>query len=192
MKPCSRNRKLITWLALDVLEAPKAAALRDHLSLCQGCRRYWEKISRLTETLASAQPDSKLEATELFHQKLAERLQAVESPSLLEELCVWLHRSMLGWRVALPAIVVLAIVLLAIDANRRHSTSTPQMPVTVQAEPTPDSEDDLAPTIGNYEMVANQSFEKLQELLDRQGEKSLPPVPDYTASSLTLSDAPFE
>jgi anti-sigma factor RsiW len=180
MKPCPGNRKLITWLALDVLDAPKAAALRDHLSLCQGCRRYWEEISRLTETLASAQPDSKLEPTELFHQKLAERLQAVESPSLLEELSVWLRRSMLGWRVALPAIVVLAIVLLAISANRRHS-----------AEPTPDSEDDLAPTIGNYEMVANQSFERLQELLDRQGQKNLPPVPDYTASSLTLADPPF-
>ena len=191
MKPCSRNRKLIAWLALRALDAGKAAALRDHLAVCPGCRRYWEEISNVTKTLASAQPDSELEVTELFHQKLAEKLQAVESPSLLEELSVWLRRSILSWRVAVPAIVVLVIVLLTISGQRRHSASTAQMTATVQGEPTSASEDDLAPTIGNYEMVANQSFEKLLELLDRQGEKSLPPVPDYTAWSLTLADEPF-
>jgi hypothetical protein len=50
---------------------------------------------------------------------------------------------------------------------------------------------DLAPTLANYQMVASQSLEKLSELLTRQGNKSLPPTPVYTASSLELANAPF-
>ena len=84
MKPCSRNRKLIAWLALDALDAREAAALRDHLSVCEGCRRYWEGTSKVTEALASAQPDSELEASEFFHRRVAERLQEVESRSILK------------------------------------------------------------------------------------------------------------
>jgi hypothetical protein len=40
MKPCAKNRKLIAWLALGALEARRAAALRAHLALCEGCRQY--------------------------------------------------------------------------------------------------------------------------------------------------------
>jgi anti-sigma-K factor RskA len=191
MKPCSRNRKLIAWLALGALDAEKAAALRDHLAVCQGCRRYWEEISNVTETLASAQPDSNLEASELFHHKVAAKLQAVEAGSGLEDLAAWLRGSILNWRVALPAIAVLAIAVLAMVAPRHHSSSSLSAPPAVQAVSASDSESDLAPTIANYQMVANQSLEKLSELLTRQGNKNLPPAPIYTASSLTLADEPF-
>ena len=64
-------------------------------------------------------------------------------------------------------------------------------PPAAQAVSASSSESDLEPTIANYEMVANQSLEKLSELLTRQGSKNLPPVPIYTASSLTLADEPF-
>ena len=191
MKPCLRNRKLIAWLALDALDAPKAAALRAHLARCEGCRRYWEEISNVTERLASAQPDSNLEASELFHRKVAARLQAVEASSVLEDLAAWLRGSILNWRVALPAIAVLAIAVAALVAPRHHPASSVSAPPAVQAASASSSESDLAPTIANYQMVANQSLEKLSELLTRQGNKNLPPVPIYTASSLTLADAPF-
>jgi len=191
MKPCSRNRKLIAWLALGALDAGRAAALRAHLALCEGCRRYWEDVSNVAGALASAQPDSDLEASEFFHHRVAERLRAVESSSVLEELAAWLSGSMLNWRVALPAITVLAIALWAMVAPRRHPVVSLPAPPAVQAVSASSSESDLAPTIANYQMVANQSLEKLSELLTRQGNKSLPPAPIYTASSLELTNAPF-
>lgn len=191
MKPCSRNRKLIAWLALDALDAGKAAALRDHLAVCPGCRRYWEEISNVTETLASAQPDCELEASACFHRKVAAKLQAVEAGSVLEDLPAWFRGSILNWRVAMPGIAVLAIAVLAMVAPRRHPAASVSAPPAAQAVSASDSDSDLAPTIGNYQMVANQSLEKLSELLTRQGNKNLPPVPIYTASSLTLADEPF-
>jgi anti-sigma factor RsiW len=191
MEPCSRNRRLIAWLALDALDAQKAAALRAHLARCEGCRRYWREISSVTETLASAQPDSNLEASELFHHKVAAKLQAVEASSVLEDLAAWLRGSILNWRVALPAIAVLAIAVAALVAPRHHPASSVSAPPAVQAVSASGSESDLAPTIANYQMVANQSLEKLSELLTRQGNKSLPPAPVYTASSLELTNAPF-
>ena len=41
---------------------------------------------------------------------------------------------------------------------------------------------DPPPTIANYTMVANQSLEKLDDLLTRQGSRNLSPTPIYTAS----------
>jgi hypothetical protein len=93
--------------------------------------------------------------------------------------------------VALPAIAVLAITLLAVVGLRRPPASSPPAPPTVQVESALGSESELAPTIANYQMVANQSLEKLSELLTRQGNKSLPPAPLYTASSLELANPPF-
>jgi hypothetical protein len=109
----------------------------------------------------------------------------------LEDLAAWLRGSIPNWRVALPVIAVLAIAVLAMVASRHHPASSVSAPPAVQAVSVSGSESDLSPTIANYQMVANQSLEKLSELLTRQGNKSLPPAPIYTASSLTLADEPF-
>lgn len=185
MKPCKRNRKLIAWLVLDALEATKAAALRDHLGACEGCRRYWEETSKVAKALASAQPASELEASERFHHRVAEKLQAVEPISVLDEVAAWLHGLKLAWRVALPAIAVLAIMVLAVVVVRHHPASSLPARPAPQVESARGAESDLAPTLGNYQMVANQSLEKLSELLTRQGNKPLPPAPVYTSSSLS-------
>ena len=191
MKPCSRNRKLIAWLALDALDAPRAAALRAHLAVCEGCRRYWGEISDVTEGLASAAPDSNLEASGSFHHRVAEKLQAIESRPALEDLATWVRGPMLSWRVALPAGAVLVIALFVLVAPRHPPTSSLPAPPTVQVVSAASPESDLAPTIANYQMAANQSLERLSELLTRQGNKRLPPAPVYTASSLGLANAPF-
>jgi anti-sigma factor RsiW len=191
MKPCSKNRKLIAWLALDALDAREAAALRNHLARCEGCRRYWEEISNVTERLASAAPDSNLEASEVFHHRVAEELQAVGSSSVLENLAAWLRGSKLNWRVALPAIAVLVIALLAMVAPRHPPALSLPAPPAVQVVSTSSSGSDLAPTIANYQMIANQSLDKLSELLTRQGNKRLPPAPVYTISSLEVVNASF-
>jgi hypothetical protein len=189
MKPCSKNRKLIAWLALDALEARKAAALRDHLVHCEGCRRYWEGISNVTNGLAAAAPVSNLEASEIFHRRVAEKLQAAESRSVLNNVAAWLRESMLNWGVAVPTLALLVIVLFAIVAPRPHPTLP--APPSVQAVPASSSGNDLAPTIANYQKVANQSLEKLSELLTEQGNKSLPPAPILTVSGLEPANGSF-
>lgn len=191
MKACSKNRKRIAWLALDALEAREADALREHLARCEGCRRYFEEISTVAEGLAAARPDSTLEASEAFHRGVAEKLLAAEPNSVVESLAAWFRESALAWRVALPSIVVLIMALAALVALRRHPDSSPPVPPTVQIVSPAGSGSDLAPTIANYQMVASQSLDKLDELLTRQGNKRLPPAPVYTASSLGLGNLPF-
>jgi predicted Fe-S protein YdhL (DUF1289 family) len=191
MKPCSKNRKLIAWLALDALDARNAAALHDHLALCEGCRRYWEEISNVTAGLASATADSKLEASESFHHRVAEKLRAVESSSVLENVAAWVRGLRLNWRVALPAIAVLVMVLVAIVTPRHHPAHSMPGAPALQVVAASGSGSDLAPTIANYQMIAGQSLEKLSELLTRQGNKSLPPAPVYTAWSLGLANASY-
>ncbi len=191
MKPCSKNRKLIVWLKLGALDARKAAALHDHLALCEGCRRYWEEISNVAEQLASAQPDSSLDASECFHHRVAEKLRAAKSSSVLENLAARLRGSMPNWRVALPALAVLVIAVYALVAPRRHPDISLPAPPAVQIESASASESDLAPTIANYQKIANQSLKKLDELLTRQGNERLPLTPVYTASSLALANASF-
>jgi hypothetical protein len=190
MKPCSKNRRLIAWLTLDALDARKAAVLRDHLAHCDGCRRYWEEISKVTDGLAAAVPDSNLEVSEFFHHRVAEKLRA-QTSSLLENLTAWLCGSMIDWRVALPAIAALVITLFAMVAPRHHPALPRRVPPHAQAVPESSSVSDLAPTLANYQMVAGQSLDKLSELLNRQGNKSLPPAPVYTISSFEPGDAPF-
>jgi len=191
MKPCSRNRKLIACLVLDELDARKAAALREHFALCEGCRRYWQEISNVAEGLASAAPDSSLEASEFFHHRVAEKLQAADSSSMLENLTAWLRGAKPNWRAALPAIAVLAIAYFATVAPRNHSNLPPPAPLATQIESASGSESDLAPTLANYQKIANQSLEKLSDLLTKQGNKSLPPAPVYTASSFQLAEGSF-
>ena len=191
MKPCSRNRKRIAWLALGALDARKAAALRDHLARCEGCRRYWEEISNVTERLAAAAPDTNLEASEFFHHRVAGKLQAAEPSSVLENLGAWLRGSMLNWRVALPVSAVLMIAVFALVAPRQNPAVSLPTPLPVQVVPPSGSRSDLAPTLANYQMVANQSLDKLSELLTRQGNRRLPPAPVYTASSLEIAYASF-
>jgi hypothetical protein len=191
MKPCSRNRKLIAWLALDALAAPEAAVLRDHLARCAGCRQYWEDVSSVTDGLSAAAPDSNLEASEHFHRRVAEKLRAVESSSVLDDLAAWARGWLLNWRVALPVLAMLVVALFAVIAFGPHSAVSPPPPLAAQAASKSDSRSDLAPTLANYQMVAQESLEKLSDLLTRQGNQSLPPAPVYTVSGLEPAKVPF-
>jgi anti-sigma factor RsiW len=190
MKPCAKNRKLIAWQALGVLDARRSSALRDHLDHCEGCRRYWEEVSNVTQRLASAAPESDLEASEYFHHRVVEKLQSAESSSVLQIPVGWLRGSLLNWRVALPLTGVLVIALVVMVAPRHPPAVSLPAPATVQVG-SPSTSSDLAPTIANYQMVASQSLEQLDELLTRQGNKSLPPGPVYTASSLAPANESF-
>jgi anti-sigma-K factor RskA len=191
MKPCSKNRKLIAWLVLGTLDARKAATLREHLALCEECRRYQDEFLDISEKLMAAKPNSNIQASESFHRRVAEKLQAVGSGSALAGLAAHFREAMINWRVALPATAALMIAVFGLIILRQHPVVSPPAPHTDQVASASSPESDLAPTIANYQMVANQSLDKLDELLTRQGNKRLPPAPVYTASMYKLAGASF-
>jgi len=186
MNPCSKNRKLIAWLALGALDTKQATALRDHFTQCEACRGYWEEISNVAQGLAAAPPASNLEASESFHRRVAERLKAAGSSSVLDDLVMSLRESLLNWRVAVPVTAVLVIAITVLVAPPRSPTASvstpPAIPITLPSE----SGKDLSPTLANYQMIASQSLDKLDELLIQHGSKPLPPVP-----ALDLANASF-
>jgi predicted anti-sigma-YlaC factor YlaD len=191
MKPCPNNRKRITWLALDALDGREAGALREHLGRCEGCRRYWQELSNVARQLAAAAPDSEVEATERFYRRLAERLPGVQYRSVREGPARWLREVMRGWRVALPAIAVLLIAGLRWVASPSRPAAAPPTAPTVQVGDYSDSSREMAPTLANYQVIAGQSLERLDELLTQHGNRRLPPAPLFTASAFELTHTSF-
>jgi hypothetical protein len=188
MKPCSKNRKPIAWLVSGALDGQKASALRDHFVHCENCRRHFEEISTVAESLALAAPDSALQPSDLFHRRVVEKLRAVESPSFVETLAGWVRGSRLIWRVALPALALTLVAFIAVLALRNPAdVKSPTVPMASTSR----SADDPAPTLANYQRIADQSLDELDDLLTRQARQPLPPVSVYSASTSEPTNAPF-
>ena len=190
MKPCSKNRKLIAWLALDALEVRRARQLRAHLETCEGCRRYLEEISNVTDRLTAAETAPDIQASESFHQRVASKLRVEKPNSFGEIVAAFFRGTMLNWRVALPAGAALVVTIVAFATLQKHPEASSRTQSQAHTVPAPNWNTDLPPTIANYQMVANRSLEQLDDLLTRQGNRNLPPAPIYTASSLASANAP--
>jgi anti-sigma factor RsiW len=191
MKPCAQNRELIVWLALNTLEARQARPLRAHLETCEGCRRYLAEITNVTERLAEGEANPDIQASEIFHQKVAGKLRAAKPDSLGEILAVYVRGTLLNWRVALPAIAALVVAGVTIATWRQPPVVSSSPKAATQAALASGADNNLAPTLANYQKVANQSLDKLDALLTRQGNRALPSMPIYTASTLALAQEPF-
>ena len=98
MKPCSNNRKLIAWLAVDDLDVHEERKLRSHLETCEGCRRYLDEISFVTQTLAATKPNPDIQTSESFHRKVVDSLRAEQSWSFLEIVAAQVRSVSLNWR----------------------------------------------------------------------------------------------
>jgi hypothetical protein len=175
----------IALLALNELEDRQAQDLRSHLQSCEGCRRYFEEISVVTEKMAAVENTSEIEASSAFHRKVVAQLHAQESPTGRK--IAGMLGNLLNWRLALPATAI--CVMLMIDARIQRQISNippqPRVPIPthiVSADP------DVPPTIGNYQMAADQSLQKFDELLNQEAKQGPPPIRAYTASTLTLVD----
>ena len=188
MKPCNKNRKLIAWLALDALDARGTQELRAHLENCEGCRGYLREISNVTEKLAAAETGSDIQATESFHRRVVGALSSAKTDPAWKTLVGRLRGALLNWRLALP--VAGAAVLLVLSFVVWHSGVPTPAQTNTQVALAPKVEADLQPTVGNYEMVANRSLEKLDELVTEQGNRNPPPAPIYTASTRLGGDLP--
>ena len=191
MKPCAKNRKLIAWLASNALDARQTRQLQAHLETCEGCRRYLAEISSVTERLVATQSNPDVQASEVFHQKLAGRLRAAKPDSMGEILAAYFRGILLHWRVAVPAIAALVVIGVTVAIWRQPPVVPSPRIASTQTASVSDADDDLAPTIANYQRVANQSLDKLDALLTRQGNRPLPPMPIYTASTLGLAQESF-
>ena len=192
MKPCAQNRKLITWLALNALNARQTQQLRAHLETCEGCRCYLAEISNVTERLLTAEANPDVQATDSFHRKVVGRLRTAKPDSFADILAAYFRGTLLNWRVALPAIAALVLVGLTFTfARQRPAAPSSPTQAAAQIAPESDADNDLAPTIANYQRVANQSLDKLDAVLTRQGNRALPSMPIYTASTFTLAKESF-
>jgi anti-sigma-K factor RskA len=192
MKPCAKNRKLIAWLALDALDAldtRSAQVLREHLAACEGCRRYLAEISSVTAKLSAAEPASDIQASATFHQKVADRLKANEPNSVWEIVIANLTR--VNWRIAIPAVAALVMAVVALTVPWQQPAVPPHHQLVAQIVTAPDLYQDLSPTFANYQRVANESLEKLDELLTEQGNRNLSPTPIYTASTRSQANGSF-
>lgn len=173
MKPCRENRKLISLLVSGCLDARDAAGLHAHLATCQECRRYLEKTSRTRDRLVSTRATEDISASELLHRRIMSRLRAQPSEPPWSRGVEALVRSCFGWRVALP----LALVLLAVIWTVAVRTSKPSPPSASALV-----DDSLAPTLANYQMVADGSLDRLDQLITMQSQQNPPPAVVYTAS----------
>jgi predicted Fe-S protein YdhL (DUF1289 family) len=191
MKPCAQNRKLIAWLVSNALDARQTRQLQAHLETCEGCRRYLAEISNVTEMLTQTESNPEVQASEVFHQKLAGRLRASKPDSFEKILAAYLQGTLLNWRVALPAIAALVVIGITFATWRQPPVVPSPRIASTQTMLVSDADNDLAPTIANYQRVANQSLDKLDALLTRQGNRPLPPMPIYTASTLGLAQESF-
>jgi anti-sigma factor RsiW len=192
MKPCAKNQKLIAWLLLGALDERQARDLRAHLETCETCRAYRTELAAVTDQLAAAKEGSEIQASESFHQRLVGRLGREESASLWESMAANLRTVSLNWRAALTVTgaVAAAVALLFLSVGGRGVSAPPQS--AFKAGPVPREQGvhvDLAPTLANYQMVANQSLEQLDDLLTRQGNRNPPPVPVFRTPAFPGANA---
>jgi anti-sigma factor RsiW len=184
MNPCSKNHKKIAWLALDALDPAEEQDLRAHLEGCPACRAYWEEISTLSGKLSSARPSARLEASERFHQQVVRAVRN-ESRSSTDRLFTLWHS--LAWRVALPVMVIGAVVIAVLSPGLWHRQTSQESPAALPSRTA--IRVDLEPTVSNYQMVANDSLDQLDDLLTSQGNHNLPPIPRFPGPALAGANA---
>lgn len=190
MKPCSKNRKLIAGLALGALNAEAAATLRQHLANCDGCRCYFNGLSKVTATLSAAEMKSDIQATESFHRRVVAGVRAQEARPMGQTMREFFRATLLEWRVAVPVVCGLAVLLVLgwFLIPRQQPEAPVPAPSSAQIASEHNREADFVPTVGNYQMVANQSLESLDELLTEQANRKVPSAPLYTASALATGN----
>jgi metal-dependent amidase/aminoacylase/carboxypeptidase family protein len=190
MKPCARNRKLLVWLSLRELDHEPAAAIREHVKTCAGCRQYLAELSGSIETLRAAAPAEADEASARFHQRVARAVRAIDPQSPGRRMAEYLRAALLDWRVAVPlaGAIVTALVIWAPRGGHPPGDAPPD---TVRHEaPGPVPKRDAILTAASYWMETEMSFEELDERLTREGNRPPPPGPIYTPMMATLAEIP--
>lgn len=189
MKSCSKNRKLIAWMAVEALPAQEAQLLQHHLETCHTCRRYYDEVFHATQKLSTVQPNPDIQTSEGFHQRLLGALRAEQKtpawPVGLLQLC----DAFRSWRLAVPVLSATALLTIVFWPSTPNTDIAVPGPVGKPLVSSPIRTTDPEPTISNYQIVAGRSLDKLDELLTRQGNQAPASTPIYTASSLAQVNA---
>jgi anti-sigma factor RsiW len=191
MKPCPGRKKSIALLALNSLDTPSARELQAHLETCPGCRHYLAEMSRVVTRIGSAASATDLSASEAFHRQVMHRIKSQTTASIWDTILDSLRPASFNWRVALP-VVALLIILLALGimleagVQPRSTISTPQ-PSLVAVRPVTATTVNLAPTLANYQQAASQSLDKLDDLLVRETRQTGGSAQVCTASAMALN-----
>jgi len=158
MKPCPQNQRLIVWLAIEALEPRQESNLRAHLETCDGCRGYLEEVSRVGAALATASIAAPIEASDAFHRRVLGALRVEQQKSARARTNAMVRWFMAHWRLAVP-IGVAGCALIAFTCFHSWQPSPDRPPLaTSLREPVLEAEQDLDPTLSNYQTVANESL----------------------------------
>ena len=184
MNPCSKNRKRIALLLLNQLDAAAKHQIQEHLATCRGCESYFRELSALSERLRSTQIDDYAPATDAFHRRVVGALKAESVESNKARIPAWLNSIPLRWFLGAPAAVVI-VLFAAIPFFHRPVSVPPTGPLHAPPGRESGLKDGVDPTVSNYQMVASDSAERLDELLAAQAARRLPSNPVYRASALS-------
>ncbi|EEF57166.1 hypothetical protein [Pedosphaera parvula] len=186
MKPCTKNQKALSWLAIGALEEGDEAELRVHVENCSGCRQHLEKISRLAGELATAaQAVPEKKPSDLFHRQLTRRIKVESRRSLWPSFGGRLRGEKFAWSTAF-AMAGTAEVLVAwflISTSHRRPTTVEQSANPIRSVPI-NREVEVEQTFGSYRMLANRSLDLLDQELTAEAKKSPVNTQTYTLSSL--------
>ena len=171
-------------MALEALNQPEAGRVREHLQSCAGCRAYFEELTQIKMNLTATATDrQEAQSSDVFHRKLLARLEKEKPRSAVGDLLSGFR----AWRAAIPlagaAAVIVGIYWAVQDHPHQPAPPRPVGPVVSKGK----INGDLPPTVANYHMVANQSLDKLDDLLNRQGNRNPQRGPIYNASGRFLA-----
>ena len=186
MNVCAKKQKLIVELAMEALEPGQARELRAHIENCTGCREYLAEISSLNARLRVVATGTDIEASEAFHQRVMRTVREEEAQPWWGAMASSLRAAQLSWRVAVPALGGVAVVIAALLLLAPRPGAPPPAPVPSQARLSPRLEGELPPSVANYRIAANRSLDQLDELLTQQANRRESARPIYTASVLAM------
>ncbi|HEY3861312.1 MAG TPA: hypothetical protein VGO59_05435 [Verrucomicrobiae bacterium] len=171
MNACAKYREEIALMAAGALEPQRERELRAHSALCPGCGHYLAEIEAVAGNLRAAEPESHGQPSAAFHRNVMAALAARERRSAREWFGLFLN-----WRLALPAVSVLALVIAVSFIARPRGGK----PAVMHVATAPESKANLEPTLSNYQWAANQSSDELDKLLTEQGERNSSPAAVYS------------
>jgi len=184
MKPCRQNKKLITWFILNELGPREISELTTHLRHCKGCQVYLKEMRCVANQLNALRSVAETEAGVAV---CAEPLPRRSPASLSGQVPSWWAWPI--WRFALPGFAILALTLLVVSTLQRTPVDQTTRVVSPVVAVAPALGEPL-PTLSNYRAVANESLDKLDQLLTRQAEEPVSNLPPLSRATLALINMP--
>jgi anti-sigma factor RsiW len=165
MKPCSKYRKSIAWLAAGTLGAGETSQIERHLKSCSACRSYLTEMSGVVNRLEKKPIETEVVASPRLHQRILGSLKSDERRPNQAWQMVW---GSVWWRIVAPAGAV-ALILCLIWIQRLPTSPSrvaegSRGPKVVE----PAGVAETGPSMALYQSVANRSLDDLDELLTRQ------------------------